>query len=39
VYNGMIAAGLHVSADKASEVWVLGTPEDLAYFEGNYQGE
>jgi UDP-N-acetylglucosamine diphosphorylase / glucose-1-phosphate thymidylyltransferase / UDP-N-acetylgalactosamine diphosphorylase / glucosamine-1-phosphate N-acetyltransferase / galactosamine-1-phosphate N-acetyltransferase len=36
VYNRMIAAGAHVRADKACEVWVLGTPEDLAHFDQNY---
>ncbi|MCU1267786.1 MAG: hypothetical protein JWM21_4104 [Acidobacteria bacterium] len=37
LYNRMIAAGAVVRADKASEVWVLGTPEDLAHFEEHYQ--
>jgi NDP-sugar pyrophosphorylase family protein len=36
VYNRMIAAGAHVRADKAREVWVLGTPEDLAHFDQHY---
>jgi len=33
VYNRMIAAGADVRIDPAEEVWVLGTPEDLARFE------
>jgi dTDP-glucose pyrophosphorylase len=36
VYNRMIADGLDVRIDVAEEVWVLGTPEDLAHFESNY---
>ena len=35
VYNRMIADGLDIRVDVAREVWVLGTPEDLAYFEKN----
>lgn len=38
VYNRMIAAGLEIRLDVAREVWVLGTPEDLAHFERNYRG-
>ena len=33
VYNRMIADGLDIRVDVVREVWVLGTPEDLAYFE------
>jgi UDP-N-acetylglucosamine diphosphorylase / glucose-1-phosphate thymidylyltransferase / UDP-N-acetylgalactosamine diphosphorylase / glucosamine-1-phosphate N-acetyltransferase / galactosamine-1-phosphate N-acetyltransferase len=36
VYNRMIAAGEEVRIDVAKEVWVLGTPEDLAHFDANY---
>jgi dTDP-glucose pyrophosphorylase len=36
VYNRLIAAGAHVAIDVADEVWVLGTPEDLADFEARY---
>lgn len=36
VYNRMIAAGGNVQIDVAHEVWVLGTPEDLADFEARY---
>jgi NDP-sugar pyrophosphorylase family protein len=32
VYNRLIAAGLQIFIDRAEEVWVLGTPEDLRYF-------
>lgn len=32
VYNRMIAQGREVRVDVAKEVWVLGTPEDLAHF-------
>lgn len=35
VYNRMIADGLDIRVDIAHEVWVLGTPEDLAHFEAN----
>lgn len=38
IYNRMIAAGAHIKADKADEVWVLGSPEDLEHFERNYGG-
>lgn len=38
VYNRMIAAGREVRVDVADEVWVLGTPEDLAHFHANYRG-
>ncbi len=37
IYNRMIADGLNIRIDKAPEVWVLGTPEDLAHFEQNYR--
>lgn len=33
VYNRMIAAGADVRANPVDQVWVLGTPEDLARFE------
>jgi dTDP-glucose pyrophosphorylase len=36
VYNRLIAAGGNVRIDVADEVWVLGTPEDLADFEARY---
>lgn len=36
VYNRLIAAGADIRADFAHEVWVLGTPEDLADFEAEY---
>jgi dTDP-glucose pyrophosphorylase len=36
VYNRLIAAGGNVQIDVAAEVWVLGTPEDLADFESRY---
>jgi NDP-sugar pyrophosphorylase family protein len=35
VYNRMIADGLEIRVDIAREVWVLGTPEDLDYFQKN----
>lgn len=38
VYNRMIAKGRDLRVDVASEVWVLGTPEDLAHFHDNYKG-
>ncbi len=38
VYNRMIAAGREVRIDVAKEVWVLGTPEDLAHFHEHYRG-
>ncbi len=36
VYNRLIAEGGEVRIDVADEVWVLGTPEDLASFEARY---
>ncbi len=33
VYNRMIAAGADVRANPVDQIWVLGTPEDLARFE------
>lgn len=36
VYNRLVAAGAHLEIDVAEEVWVLGTPEDLASFEARY---
>jgi NDP-sugar pyrophosphorylase family protein len=39
VYNRMIAAGAEIRTHLAGEVWVLGTPEDLAHFESHYTGE
>jgi dTDP-glucose pyrophosphorylase len=36
VYNRLIAAGAHIAIDVADDVWVLGTPEDLADFEARY---
>lgn len=38
IYNLMIADGLTILPDYAEEIWVLGTPEDLANFERNYRG-
>lgn len=37
VYNRMIAEGANIRCDVAREVWVLGTPEDLAHFEEHYE--
>ncbi len=39
VYNRLIAAGARIEIDPAEEVWALGTPEDLRYFEANFRGE
>jgi dTDP-glucose pyrophosphorylase len=36
IYNRMIAAGADVRANVVENVWVLGTPEDLAHFEQEY---
>lgn len=36
VYNRLISAGANIIIDVAKEVWVLGTPEDLADFEARY---
>lgn len=36
VYNRLIADGADIRIDVAEQVWVLGTPEDLAHFEANY---
>ncbi len=36
IYNRMIAEGAQLVLDMAREVWVLGTPEELATFEGEY---
>lgn len=36
VYNRLIAQGADIRLDIAEQVWVLGTPEDLAHFEANY---
>jgi dTDP-glucose pyrophosphorylase len=38
IYNRLIAEGRSPRIDVASEVWVLGTPEDLQSFEANYRG-
>jgi NDP-sugar pyrophosphorylase family protein len=38
VYNRLIAAGARIVTEVADPVWVLGTPEDLAYFEAHYRG-
>ena len=38
VYNRLIAAGMQVCANIVKEIWVLGTPEDLAQFERDYRG-
>lgn len=37
VYNRMIAAGADVRINPVDDVWVLGTPEDLARFEREYR--
>lgn len=37
VYNRLIAEGADIRIDVADEVWVLGTPEDLAHFEASYR--
>lgn len=39
VYNRMIAEGAHLVLDEAEEVWVLGTPEELAHFEESFPHE
>lgn len=36
LYNRLIAEGADIRVDEAEEVWVLGTPEDLADFEARY---
>lgn len=36
VYNRLIAAGSQIYIDPAEEVWVLGTPEDLRYFQEHF---
>lgn len=36
VYNRLIAAGGDVRINPVEQVWVLGTPEDLAHFEREY---
>jgi dTDP-glucose pyrophosphorylase len=33
IYNRMIAAGADIRANPVDQVWVLGTPDDLAHFE------
>lgn len=37
VYNRMIAKGRDIRLDRADEVWVLGTPEDLAHFHEHHR--
>lgn len=37
VYNRMIAKGRDIRIDPADEVWVLGTPEDLAHFHEHHR--
>ncbi len=39
VYNAMIAQGAKIRANRVSEVWVLGTPEDLGRFLAAYPAE
>lgn len=39
VYNRLIRAGARVEIDVADEVWVLGTPEELADFNARFPGE
>jgi UDP-N-acetylglucosamine diphosphorylase / glucose-1-phosphate thymidylyltransferase / UDP-N-acetylgalactosamine diphosphorylase / glucosamine-1-phosphate N-acetyltransferase / galactosamine-1-phosphate N-acetyltransferase len=36
VYNRLIRSGARVEINRADEVWVLGTPEDLAHFQSRY---
>jgi len=36
LYNRLIAEGQQVRGNRVSEVWVLGTPQDLAHFEREY---
>ena len=36
LYNRMIAEGADVRANRVDQVWVLGTPEDLAHFQREY---
>jgi NDP-sugar pyrophosphorylase family protein len=36
IYNRLIAAGEDVRGNRVGEVWVLGTPQDLAHFEREY---
>jgi dTDP-glucose pyrophosphorylase len=36
IYNRLIAAGKDVRGNRVDEVWVLGTPQDLARFEREY---
>ena len=36
IYNRLIAAGEDVRGNRVDEVWVLGTPQDLAHFEREY---
>ena len=36
VYNRLIAAGGDVRINRVTDVWVLGTPEDLEHFEREY---
>ncbi|HTU24670.1 MAG TPA: glycosyltransferase family 2 protein [Pirellulales bacterium] len=36
IYNRLIAAGEDVRGNRVDEVWVLGTPQDLARFEREY---
>jgi NDP-sugar pyrophosphorylase family protein len=36
VYNRMIAEGANIWIDEAKDVWPLGTPEDLNFFEQNF---
>ena len=38
LYNRFIQAGADIRLDVAEEVWVLGTPEDLAAFEAGFPG-
>jgi NDP-sugar pyrophosphorylase family protein len=38
VYNRLIAAGADIRINPVDQVWVLGTPEDLAHFEREYDG-
>lgn len=36
LYNRLIRRGSDIRTDVADEVWALGTPEELAYFEAHY---
>jgi len=37
IYNELIAAGKTVYASECETVWSLGTPDELDYFEANFE--